>query len=51
MTTFPNSPRLDKGAIVWTVPGSTAVERIMALHYHPDTFSRTLQGEICQRDG
>jgi hypothetical protein len=43
MTTFPNSPRLLKGGIVLIDPDASAVQRIIALQYNPDTLSRTLQ--------
>src|ERR1043166_1827987 len=43
MTTFPNSPRLIKGGIVLIDPQSSAVLRVIALQYNPDTLSRTLQ--------
>ena len=44
MTTFPNSPRLLKGGIVLIDPNNTsAVQRIIALQYNPDTLTRTLQ--------
>lgn len=43
MTTFPGSPRLLKGGIVLIDPDTSAVRRIIALQYNPDTLSRTLQ--------
>ena len=43
MTTFPNSPRLLKGGIVLLDPVTSAVQRVIALQYNPDTISRTLQ--------
>ncbi|HYD82094.1 MAG TPA: hypothetical protein VEC06_20000 [Paucimonas sp.] len=43
MSTFPNSPRLLKGGIVLIDPQSSAVRRVIALQYNPDTLSRTLQ--------
>src|SRR6516165_761427 len=43
MTTFPNSPKLLKGGIVLIDPETSAVGRIIALQYNPDTLSRTLQ--------
>lgn len=43
MTTFPNSPRLLKGGIVLIDPATSAVRRIIALQYNPDSLSRTLQ--------
>ena len=43
MTTFPRSPRLIKGGIVLIDPETSAVKRIIALQYTPDTLTRTLQ--------
>lgn len=43
MASFPNSPRLLKGGIVLIDPASSAVRRIIALQYNPDTITRTLQ--------
>ena len=41
--TYPNSPRLLKGGLVLIDPQSSAVRRVIALQYNPDTLSRTLQ--------
>jgi hypothetical protein len=43
MSSFPGSPRLLKGGIVLLDPDTSAVERIIALQYNPDTLTRTLQ--------
>jgi hypothetical protein len=43
MTTFPGSPRLLKGGIVLIDPQTSAVRRIIALQYNPDTLTRSLQ--------
>lgn len=43
MTTFPNSPKLIKGGIVLINPGTSAVLRIIALQYNPETLTRSLQ--------
>ena len=43
MTTFPKSPRLVRGGIVLIDPDTSAVKRIIALQYNPDTLTRTLQ--------
>lgn len=43
MSTFPNSPRLLKGGLVLLDPDTSAVVRIIALQYNPDTLTRTLQ--------
>jgi hypothetical protein len=39
----PNAPRLIRGGLVLIDPGSSAVQRIIALQYNPDTLTRTLQ--------
>ena len=51
MTTFPGSPRLLKGGIVLIDPETSAVERIIALQYNPDTLSRTLQVQGISTEG
>ena len=43
MSGFPGSPRLLKGGIVLLDPATSAVLRIIALQYNPDSVSRTLQ--------
>lgn len=43
MSTFPGSPRLLKGGIVLIDPQTSAVLRIIALQYNPDTLTRSLQ--------
>lgn len=43
MSTFPNSPRLLKGGIVLVDPGTSAVLRVIALQYNPETLTRSLQ--------
>jgi hypothetical protein len=45
MSTFPNSPRLIKGGIVLLDPDTSALQRIIALQYNPDTLTRTLQAQ------
>ncbi len=45
MTSFPNSPRLLKGGIVLLDPGTSKVQRIIALQYNPDTLTRSLQAQ------
>lgn len=45
MTTFPNSPRLLKGAIVALKP-SGAPERVIVFQYNPDTLTRTLTARM-----
>lgn len=51
MTTFPDSPRLLKGGIVLIDPDTSAVLRVIALQYNPDTLSRTLQIQAVSADG
>lgn len=41
--TNPNSPRLVRGGLVLIDADSSAVQRIIALQYNPDTLTRTLQ--------
>jgi hypothetical protein len=43
VTGFPGSPRLLKGGLVLIDPDTSAVKRIIALQYNPDTITRTLQ--------
>jgi len=43
MSSFRGSPRLVKGGIVLIDPGSSAITRVIALQYNPDTVTRTLQ--------
>jgi hypothetical protein len=51
MTTFPGSPRLLKGGIVLIDPQTSAVRRIIALQYTPDTLTRSLQVKSVGADG
>ncbi len=46
-----NSPKLVKGGIVLMDPVTTAVRRIIALQYNPDSLSRTLQVQGAGGDG
>ena len=43
MSVSPASPRLVKGGLVLVDPDSSAVLRIIALQYNPDTLTRSLQ--------
>jgi len=43
MSTFPGSPRLNRGGLVLVDPASGAVLRIIALQYNPDTLTRSFQ--------
>ena len=51
MTTFPNSPKLLKGGVVLIDPTTSAVRRIIALQYNPDTVTRTLQAKGMAAEG
>lgn len=51
MTGFPNSPRLVKGGIVVIDADSSAVQRIIALQYNPDSVSRSLQVQALESGG
>lgn len=51
MTTFPLSPRLIKGGIVLIDPTTSAVLRMIALQYNPDTLTRTLQSQAISAGG
>jgi hypothetical protein len=51
VSTFPNSPKLVKGGLVLIDPESSAVVRIIALQYNPDTLSRTLQVQATGESG
>jgi contractile injection system tube protein len=42
---FPGSPRLLKGGLVLIDPATSAVLRIIALQYNPDSLTRTLQAQ------
>ena len=46
MTGLRNSPRLLKGGIVLIDPTTSAVVRIIALQYNPDTLTRRLEARI-----
>jgi hypothetical protein len=43
MSGFPRSPRLLKGGLVLIDPASSAVLRVIALQYNPDSLTRSLQ--------
>jgi hypothetical protein len=49
MSTFPGSPRLQKGAIVGVDP-SRPVPSIVIFQYNPDTMTRTLQAQTASGD-
>src|SRR5437762_8424371 len=51
MTTFPNSPRLVKGGLVLLDPDTSAIQRIIALQYNPDTLTRSLQPQWVKDTG
>jgi hypothetical protein len=51
MSSFPGSPKTLKGGIVLIDPATSAVQRIIALQYNPDTVTRTLQIKGVSADG
>ena len=51
MTGLSSSPRLIKGGIVLIDPDTSAVLRIIALQYNPDTLTRTLQLQAAGGEG
>ena len=51
MTPFPNSPRLLKGGIALLDPETSAVLRMIALQYNPDTVTRSLAPQVFGGDG
>ena len=51
MSTSPRSPRLLKAGLVLIDPESSAVRRVIALQYNPDTLSRTLQAQGAAAEG
>ncbi len=50
MTTFPNSPRLLKGAIIGLDP-LNPVASVIVFQYNPDTLTRTLQAQTAGEEG
>jgi hypothetical protein len=50
MTTFPNSPRLIKGAIIGQDPFNP-VASVITFQYNPETLTRTLQPQGAGEDG
>jgi hypothetical protein len=51
MTTFPGSPQLIKGGIVLLNPQTSAVQRMVALQYNPDSLTRTLHPQAVGSEG
>ncbi len=51
MSSFPGSPKLLKGGIVLLDPQTSAVQRVIALQYNPDTLTRTLQTQAVNTEG
>ena len=51
MASFPGSPKLVKGGIVLIDPETSAIIRIIALQYNPETLSRTLQAKSTAKEG
>ena len=50
MTTFPNSPRLMKAAIV-SIDVITQITSVIQLQYNPDTLTRKLQARTSGEGG
>jgi hypothetical protein len=51
MSAFPGSPRILKGGIVLIDADSSAVQRVIALQYNPDSLTRSLQVQAVSADG
>jgi len=51
MSSFPGSPRILKGGIVLIDPDSSAVLRVIALQYNPDSITRSLQVQAMGASG
>jgi hypothetical protein len=51
VSSFPGSPKLLKGGIVLLDPQSSAVRRVIALQYNPDSLTRTLQPQAVAAEG
>jgi hypothetical protein len=51
MSSFPGSPRIVKGGIVLIDAGTSAVLRVIALQYNPDSLTRSLQVQAVSADG
>ncbi len=50
MTTFPSSPRLQKGAIIGLDPFNPLAS-VIVFQYNPDTMTRTLTAQATGGDG
>ncbi|MDQ6648313.1 MAG: hypothetical protein M3Y93_13995 [Pseudomonadota bacterium] len=51
MSAFPGSPRILKGGIVLIDANTSAVLRVIALQYNPDSLTRSLQVQAVSADG
>jgi hypothetical protein len=51
MSAFRGSPRILKGGIVLIDAGTSAVLRVIALQYNPDSLTRSLQVQAVSADG
>jgi len=51
MTTFPGAPKLIQGGLVLIDPGTSAIQRVIALQYNPETLSRTLEMKGSEGEG
>ncbi len=51
MTHFPGSPKLLRGGLVLIDAGNSAVRRVIALQYNPETMSRSFQVKGIEGEG
>jgi hypothetical protein len=51
MTTFPNSPRLTKGALIAIDPAGFSPLSTIVFQYNPENLTRTLQPQVVEREG
>ncbi len=51
MTHFPASPKLLRGGLVLIDAGNSAVQRVIALQYNPETLSRSFQVKGIEGEG
>lgn len=51
MSAFPGSPRILKGGIVLIDADTSAVQRVIALQYNPDSLTRSLAVQAVSADG
>ncbi|MEL6718710.1 MAG: hypothetical protein AAFP82_08340 [Bacteroidota bacterium] len=51
MSSFPRSPKIQKGGIVLLHPQNSRIERIINLQYNPETLTRSLQVQDAGGEG